>query len=466
MPVKLIHSPNYANNLSFSDYFQRQNRSIVLLTHFSEENSFYDRVNSLILEKFINLDLQSIDWEVLSDHLESFFNDLNWELNAQFRDVYSSEKGVSLLLVIVEGRNLCFVSLGRFLCGLFSENKRIELNGDWSNFRVKTKEQLRLLGSIEQDIHVKPQFVEMKREQQFVGFSWNAIEKSGYESLNSYNLHSFFSDQFKNNPSSYCIINCSSETALKKKKWFKNKRFRLTIFLMLLMLIFSGYYYFQGKNAVEDSLHVIREQFQLEVRNIDVLKIQELLPLDYGILLVPQRNLELFVEWESVIPFDVTLPPSYDLRQLYLASGNTVYAYGKRDNKKVWQQDFSAPVTSVEILDANLMIVSTLDKLSHCLKRDTGETVWQRITGPQTSKTKLYNPVQISLEMDRRLSNSIVLFPDEKSLTLLNILNGDTLFFYQSETSIDFISDFDFIEKALYLVKGRRLYKVRFDIRA
>ncbi len=469
MPAKLILSPNFANNLTFSDYFQQQNRSIVLLTYYKNENPFYDRINSIILEKFINLDLQNIDWEVLPDHLEAFFNDLNWELFAHFRDTVDNiEKGVSLLLAIIEGRSVYYVTMGRFLCGLITESEKEELAGDWSNYRVKTQEQLGLLGSIAHDIYVKPVLVEVQDKQQFIGFSWNAIENNSYDNLNIYNSHSFFSDQFKSNPSSYCILNFSSSTIAKKKKWFRAKRFRITIFFLLLMLFFSGYYIFQGDNTVEDRLHIIREQFQLEVRNIDVLKLQELLPLDYGILLVPQRNIELFIEWESVIPFDVTLPPSYDLRQIYLASDNKVYAYDKRDNKNTWSQEFPAVVTTIEILDANLMIITTVENTSYCLKRDTGDTVWKRSGGEQASlyQHAPYKPVQISLEMDRRLNNSIVLFPDEKSLILLNILNGDTLFYYHADSKIDFISEFDYIDKALYIVKGRRLYKVRFDIKA
>lgn len=479
MPLSLLHSPNYANNITFTDYFQKQNRTVVLLTHYRESNQFYETINSIVIEELILLDLENINRAVLPEKLKSFFVDLNWKINAQFRSTDGFEKGVSLFLAVIEGSSICYVSLGRFFCTLIGNGLENRISDEGKNFHVKTKEELCLLGSLEQDIIVMPIIVEVKEGQQFVCCSTDLFTDTDQSSLNVFNIQSVLRERFNDTPFSYCILYSAEVTKPVKRSWIKAKRFRFTVLAMILTLIFSVYYLFRGDNTIEDTLHITREQFLLNVRNIDVLKLQELIPLDYGILLVPQRNIELFVEWESSLPFNVTLPPQYDLRQIFLASNNRLFSYDKREKNNLWTIDLPQRMTSIEVLDANLMIVSTTHNKSYCLKRDTGDIVWERngepyLYGQDTApvpnehKRRLYGhkPVQVSLEMDRRLNNSIILFPDTHSLTLVNILNGDTLYYYKAESKIDHISDFDFIEKSIYMVKGNRLLKVRFDIRA
>ncbi len=468
MGTKINSSANYKNNLSFSDYFQEQNRTVVLLTHYCEEHSYYDSINSLLIEKLINLDLQHIPWEELTERIKPFFIDLNWELHAVFNKESDVEKGLSLLLMVIEGNRLFYVSFGRFLCMLLSQKNTEWYSEDWSNSRVKTPEQLGLLGSLQQDISVKPLIINLKEGSQFIAVSSDIIKRIDFSSLNIYNSKSYLENQFEKKPYSYSIVSHSSNRSKQRKSWLKGKKFRLTALALLLMLAFSLYYTFMGKNTVEDRLHITREQFQLTVRNIDILKIQEMIPLDYGLLFVPQENIELFVEWESVLPFQVTLTPNYDMRFIFLSSNNKLYAYEKKDKKNRWMVSLPNDIYSIEILDANLMVATTVQNQSFCLKRDTGDIIWHRegIGVSKLGEESRYKPVQISLEMDRRLNNTVVLFPDKRSLTLLNLLNGDTLYHYESDYQITFVSDFDFIDKSVYIVKSNKLYKIRIDIRS
>jgi outer membrane protein assembly factor BamB len=113
------------------------------------------------------------------------------------------------------------------------------------------------------------------------------------------------------------------------------------------------------------------------------------------------------------------------------------------------------------------MIALTSNNKSYCLKRDTGEIVWSMEEDdfrPVYSPAPAYRPIQISLEMDRRLNTGIILFPQEYGLTLINILNGDTLTHYSTRERISYVSEFDLLEKSIYMIKGNKLYKVRFDI--
>ncbi len=469
MNIKIMHSEKNKNNIYFSDYFQHQNRSIILLTHYREEKASHEIINSLILQSLIKLDLQNVQWENLPALMKEYFLNLNWELHAQFRKQEDIDDGVSLFFAVMEGNNICFVSCGRFLCGLLhSNNEFIEIGRRWDHFHVKTKDALELLGFVAQDIEVKPIIQQIPKNSIFITLPAEAEQILKLKETGFYEIAEKISNEYDKEPFPYWLINFEEQMRYLKKPWFKIKKFHLYVLILLMMLIFSIYYLFMGRDAVDDRLHITREQFQLTIRNIDILKLQEILPLDYGILLVPQHNIELTVDWESLLPFPVTLKPYFCLRNIYLASNDKLYAYDKKNKKNTWNISLNHNIIALEILDSNLMLVMTADNISHCLKRDTGDIVWQK--GDDThqlafSPAPPYQPVQISLEMDRRLNTSIILIPQYNSLTLINILNGDTLSYYATEDVISYVSDFDFIEKSIYMIKGNRLYKVRFDIR-
>jgi hypothetical protein len=468
MKVKIQLSENNKNNLSFSDFFQGENRSIVLLTHYREERSYHENINALILERLVKLDLHNISWPDIPKTLRDYFLNLNWELYAQFRKYDSDEMGVSVFLAVIEEKSICFVASGRFLTGAVTHTGLEELGRTWDNFHIKTKEDLCLIGSMGQDIEINPLIYSLSEDSLFLVIPSDKAEILEQSRENIYDINSKINNENLLEPFPYCLVSHIAKNISIKRSWHKAKRFRLTAALMILMLLFSIYYLFMGKEAVDDRLHVTREQFQLTIRNIDILKLQEILPLDYGILLVPQRNIELTVEWESTLPFPVTLKPFFCMRNIYLVSGKTLYAYDKKDKKNSWKTHFSGDIIALEILDANLILAITNDNKNICLKRDNGEIVWS-IGEPAEEltfyATPPYHPVQISLEMDRRLNSGIILLPQQDGLILVNALNGDTLSHYSAEETITHVSDFDLLEKSIYMIKGEKLYKVRFDVR-
>ena len=467
MSIKIIHSDKNKNNLYFSDFFQNQNRSVILLTHYREEKWYHEKINSLILEKLVQLDLQNIHWDRIPALLKEFFLDLNWELYANLRKYETGDEGVSILLAVVDDKDICFVTAGRFLTGIKSNEGLEELGIQWDNFHVKTKSDLGLLGSVGKDIKVRPIIYTIPENSTFVALPAEAEKELNIKDTSFFNLLESIEKLYGVSPFPYCLIYNEKPKREKQRSTFQNKKYLIMAPLMFLMLIFSIYYLFLGRDAVDDRLHITREQFQLTIRNIDILKLQEILPLDYGILLVPQRNIELTVDWESSLPFPVTLRPYFCMRNIYLISHDQLYAYDKRDKKNHWRTTLGEPIIALEILDSNLMIALTSNNKSYCLKRDTGEIVWSMEEDdfrPVYSPAPAYRPIQISLEMDRRLNTGIILFPQEYGLTLINILNGDTLTHYSTRERISYVSEFDLLEKSIYMIKGNKLYKVRFDI--
>lgn len=155
------------------------------------------------------------------------------------------------------------------------------------------------------------------------------------------------------------------------------------------------------------------------------------------------------------------------MRQIILASESDIYSYSKRNQDIIWSNELDGVISSIKIIDSNLLIAITTDKHIHCLKRDSGETVWTAKNPEElTARDALYtfSPLNVSVETDRRLNSSVLIIPNSDGLTLINPLSGETLTSYTSIDKIKFISDYDTIDKSFYLIEGDILKKIRLDV--
>ncbi|MCB5230404.1 MAG: PQQ-binding-like beta-propeller repeat protein [Candidatus Cloacimonas sp.] len=467
MSIKIFHSENHKSNLYFSDYFQQKDRNLVLMLHYRDEQPYYSRTTSYILEQTLKLGLENTPWGQIETKLKEFLLNLNWELHAQFRKFDTVEQGISLLLIVTEEEKLCFTACGRFLCGLVFDEELTVYGNNWENFNVKTRAELGLLGAEAKDYHKKIISIDFPHNSTFIAFSADQAYRIDLKEKNDSAITEYFATLFQTEPFPYAILHKQKEVELPKTSWYKAKQFRFSAVLLILMLIFSMYYFFRGNNIVEDKIVTTREQFNLTVSNIDLSKLQEGINIDLEALLTPARNIQLVLEWEKDLSFDGTSKPYYDMRQFYLASKKSLYSLNKRDREILWHLELEEQINSLKILDSNLLLASTNKNLLHCIKRDSGEIVWSAKTAVElTSKDEeyFYSIINISLETDRRLNNSVLIVPKSDGLTVVNPLNGDTLANYQSTDKIKFVSEYDILDKSLYLVEGEKLLKIRLDV--
>lgn len=467
MCISIAHSQTHKKNVFFADFFQKQERNIQLIIHYRDEQPFYDKINGLILTRILEIDLQNIPWEDLTSILQELFLNLNWELYAQFRNYDSSEYGLSLALLINEGKNICSVSCGRFLSGRLNDNGIEIIGKPWENFHIKTKKELALLGAHPEDLKVKPIFLTLSDNTHYFTFIADLLTKIDVKSVQFKQLLHAFAEEYKVQPFPYLILTYSKQKTSIKQNWLKTKKFRFIAILLLLILAFSLYYLFHGANAVEDKLVMAQGQLRDKINNIDLLKLQENIPIDFGILLVPQNNLNLSLDWETTLPFEPTHKPFFDTKYFFLTSNKSISAYDKKSKDSTWKIELDDKITSLTLLDSNRLLVITKDHKTTCIKRDTGEIAWtlENDVEPLPKQIKVYTPMQISLETDRRLSSSIVLYPQRKSISLINILTGEILSQYDCSREISFISEHDYLEKAIYLIEGSKLLKLRIEVR-
>ena len=140
------------NNLVYNDMHILQKRGFALLTYYPATCEKIDAVNAEILDSILKLELDTFPKEDLEKVLKEFFIQLNWRLYSMFRSTSSQEKGISAVLIINIQDELYVVSFGRFVCGIWNENGLSEIGLPWENFRVKSMQELMLLGNLAEDI--------------------------------------------------------------------------------------------------------------------------------------------------------------------------------------------------------------------------------------------------------------------------------------------------------------------------
>ena len=232
----------------------------------------------------------------------------------------------------------------------------------------------------------------------------------------------------------------------------------------LIAVIFSILYVFIGNNAIENELIVQREIISRYIKDIDLDALQKIIKKQYGFVILPQMKIELMKKEEKKLNFIPGGKPLFDNRAIFLFDEKKVVALSKKKNgKTLWNKNFSQKITTVNFLDADRIIVGLNDGLIVCLKRSSGEILWQNLEIIFNTKSQK-SPIQISFENDRRLLNSVLIIPQKMGFTLYDILDGKTLTEYKTDRNISHISDYDTTEKCLYIVEQNHLVKLFLNV--
>ncbi len=459
------HSTN--NNLIFCDNFQNREKNLILLTYSPEISDKISQINNHILSQIFALEPLSINDTELEEKLQSFFVELNWQINNICKKINTDEIGISLLLLMTFGNEMYIIQFGRLLLCTLSKNETKIIGSEWKHFSIKSKDELNLLGSKEQDIQVKINKIQMDSESYCLVIPADIAEKLLQLNFTYQNFIQQLDEISQSQNFPYLILKSSKEFSVTGLNFRHKTKIRVTAFLMIIAIIISVIYVIIGNNALEDRLNIKKEIIQEKVKTIDFKKLQENLHLDYGLLFVPARSIKMKKIWSSELPFEVTYNPLFDFKNFYLISKKQVFVYDKGKQIKIWNHSFDQEIIHVNLIDLNRIIILTSANISYCFNRENGEILWEKVsldTSFYSNNGDLY-PQQISLDKDKRLNNSILLFPSISGLILRNIANGDSLSGYSAKDKILYNSEYDIIEKSIYLIEGKNLVRVNFEIK-
>ena len=253
---------------------------------------------------------------------------------------------------------------------------------------------------------------------------------------------------------------------------------RITSIILIVVIILSVIYVFYGKNWFAEQQFIQKQRSSEFVRNElmeKFLEIQEqsqellndILKETYDLNLLPGQKITLKKEWSRELDFELSLKPVFDHKQMYLISENTLKSISKKPSILKWERVFEEGIIGIELLDANRLLVVIEGNKMFCLHRDLGTDIWERNLNCNPHIDYEFNSIfQISLDKYRRLDSSIILLLSDNSITALNNITGESLATYVSKNKIHFVSDFDLIEKCIYIYEDNCLVKIDFIVKS
>lgn len=466
------HSGTFKSNLTFIDTFKNQAFRTILLTHNIEESSFLSKINSFVLENFLKLSLEDFIPDKIDELLKTFFVELNWKLFAKFRTAVSQESGLSLALIIIHGSNIYMVQFGRLLCGIISNNNLRNVGTNWSNFNLKTKDELLLLGSFEGDISVKIHKLTFGMAEKLIIIPSAKIDDLTTNGTDFTATNKTLNSLFRDDNFPFCLLSHKKSGKIQKENFFKNYRNRLIALFLAVIILLSAIYVLFGKNWFAEQQYVLKERNKefannelmekfIEAQELLQETMNEIFTQNYDIEIFPNQKIEMEKKWSLKVGEDIISKPIFDYKQVYLIYSKRIEVYNKKNRERRWKKEFDIELNSIEILDANRLMVLLENEILLCLNRDSGDIIWQKKCIFKEHKEPSHNiAYQISLDKYKTLDTGVIIVKSKKELNLMNSINGDSLFTYRTEKDIEFLSDFDFLEKCVYIIENNELSKI------
>ena len=245
---------------------------------------------------------------------------------------------------------------------------------------------------------------------------------------------------------------------------------------MALIILTTVAYVFYGKNWLAEQQYIQRQknseflknelmQKMLEIEKQSQEVLNEILNLSYDIELFQKQNIRLEKTDERIFKTNLIQKPYFDYKNIYLISSNKLFVLSKDLERIKWEKQFEEGLVDIKLLDANRILVLTIQKEAICLNRDNGKEIWVKElkTLPMVRDNSI---LQISLNKFKQLDRSIILMFSENEIELIENITGTSLFVYKSENKIDHLSDFDILEKCIYFIEENKISKLVFEVKS
>lgn len=251
---------------------------------------------------------------------------------------------------------------------------------------------------------------------------------------------------------------------------------RIIAVIMVLIILTTIIYVFFGKNWLVEQQYIQRQRNSEFLRNdlmqkmLDIEEqsqevLNEFLNLSYDLEFFNKQEIKLEKIAEKKFEVNLIQKPYFDYKNIYLISSNQLLTISKDLNQIKWQKQFKEKLFDIELLDANRILLLTKQRDAICLNRDSGELIWKIKLDvlPIRNESSLF---QISLNKYKQLDRSIIIMFSKNEIKLIENINGNTLVKYNAENKIDYISEFDILEKCIYFIEKNRISKLILNVKS
>ena len=263
MPIVHAISGNDSKHFTFTDFFPNRANNFILMTETFDHLPTFTAINRSILQQVLSLNLVQ-NPAIADGELQEFFRQLNWQINANLKRIpidaegKSLETGISLLFAWFREDCVTVVQFGRILCGIISEENKIELGHGWDNFSIKSREALNLLGFVDDNIPVKLHHHKLEPGEFFVAFSSIFAGKVSQTQMKPRLWKLMFEEMKGDSAFLHCLV--ENPPAYVYRPFYISwlKPFRITAAVLSVVIVATIAYWFFGRNQFETQLVTLK----------------------------------------------------------------------------------------------------------------------------------------------------------------------------------------------------------------
>jgi len=441
-----------------------------LLTWHPETDPILEEIQIQIKVDLRNSALGQTSKVEIESWLKDFFAEYHWKLHAAFRKTNLKEKGISLFLAVMYDHELYIMEFGRMLCGLVEKDSIHPVGRSWTNFHVKSLEEMQMLGLSESDISVKPKRIMMPENQYLIALPSVYCDQLMNQNIEYSSLNTLLQSIFEETNGCYLMLESTSKLTLPKRPRFK--RFQVTAVVIMVLTLLALLYMQFGNRWLESTGRKLKILLTSKTRltveqipqylNIQSESIKRQWQKIERIANQPARQIRLTQSWQTDLNFLITANPSFDTKNIYIASDNNLMAFDKNSNKLAWKKDFETNVKGVTVIRGNL-IVFLANQQMVCLKN--GEDIfWTKPIDDRILVKQTLAPFELSSEEDPRIYGSILIVPSEKGIYVHDVNSGNQITAIMFEKRLQFLSDYDAYNNCFYAVVADGVHCISLDI--
>jgi hypothetical protein len=441
-----------------------------LLTWHPEDDPVLEEIQTKIKLDIRNSALGQTSKVEIETWLKTFFMDYHWKLHAVFRKTNLKEKGISLFLAVMFDHELFIIEFGRMLSGVCDKVSIEPVGRSWTNFHVKSLDEMALLGMSEKDISVKPKRFLLPENQCFIALPSAFTEKLQQQDYDCATLDTILQSIFEDTNGCYFILDGKAKLTVKKHP--RLRRFQLSALVIILISVSAIIYMQFGNRWLESTGRklklILNSKSRLSVDqlpqylNTQSANLKKQLQRIERIANQPARNIKLARTWQTDLNFLITAAPAFDINNIYIASENKLLAFDKATKKLVWSKVLDANITEITAIRGNL-IVFLENQTMVCLKNGNQISWTKPLTDRLQGKLPLA-PFEINTQDEPRIYGSILIVPMQKGIYINDVYSGELYSSIEFERRLQYLSGYDAFNNCFYAVVADQILCISLEI--
>lgn len=432
-------------NYIYTDFFESNSENIALVFNTSKKGALAESAISLLLKVFQDNFYQNV--YDIEEQLRKTVLEMHWQLLAFFKREKKKIE-ISCFVLVLKKNKIHFVQTGKIIASVFGEkfeNLGIDINKIYDE-----NSEFTILGQKEENINVKVHQKEVLSDLSILIFPAKFLKDFGDEISSKIDFENNFNQLVKKKKKPILKIDISINNKSEYKKPFRITT-KNTAIVMVIVIFIAGFYTIFVKKWSQGEFSSWKE-FIDENR-------QTLINL-------VTSSPKFEIDWERIVPSKITTTPNHDIHNIYLTYAKTVSCIQKNSYNEIWKKSFSKEIRNTFLLREGKILIVDEQGSQYLIKRANGTVLWKRdipIEFPEIAE-KIPQLLNIDYTRDGRLEKNYYILTNENTILLLSDEKGEIIDEKSFKEKVDFISEYDYVDKCFYITFGRKIVKVNLTI--